>query len=279
MEILSDATVVIIERGDATVASSMRLLQVDDGSAVAARLRDRWVAAGHEVVEQVAAADAVVHFASGWDPVAGQQEIEEVAGLLGALNGSGKRLLYISDATVLGDTTDTFGNEDDPTSSVVPHPWQVTIERAVLRAVADGVRAVIVRPTLIHGAGGTLIERLMLEAKDRGRSVYVGDGHWRTSTINAADLFDLAVMAIEHAPEGARYLAASPEVLTWREIAEIIAERCGLAGGAMSISADEASSAGIDVGRMTMNSVIRDDSAQRRFGWKPHAGFFKDPVR
>lgn len=276
MEILSELIVVILDRGDATVASSMRLLLVDDGSGLAAMLRDRWAAAGHEFAEQVDAADAVVHVASSWDPVAGQREVAESAELLDALNGSGKRLLYVSDATVLGDTTDTFGNEDDPTSSTVPHPWQVTIERAVLRAVADGVRAAIVRPALIHGAGGTLIERLILEAKDHGRSVYVGDGHWRTSTVNAADLLDLAVMAIEHAPEGARYLAASSEVLTWREIAEIIAERCGVPGGATSISADEASRIGIDVGRMMMNSVIRDDSAQRRFGWKPHAGSFKE---
>jgi hypothetical protein len=61
-------------------------------------------------------------------------------------------------------------------------------------------------------------------------------------------------------------VAASDEVLSWRDVAEAV----GRAGGCQVtwISADQADRAGLDTATMSIANVVRDGSAQRRLGWR-----------
>jgi nucleoside-diphosphate-sugar epimerase len=216
------------------------------------------------------AADAVIVVAAGSDNAVADQVGSTLDDLIGTLCGSAKRLLYVSDATVIGDTGDSFGNEDNPRSSKAAHAWQVAAEERLARAMSTGIHAIIVRPTLVYGRhAGALIERLREHAERTGESVYVGDGSARTSTVHIDDLATLVRLALLHAPAGAIYMAASDQVLTWREVAAALTTSTAAPCRTCSLTAEEAEQLRLDTATMSMNCVIRDNSPHRRLGWTP----------
>jgi nucleoside-diphosphate-sugar epimerase len=184
------------------------------------------------------------------------------------LQGTAKRLLYVSEATVIGDTGESFGNEDSPASPDAPHPWRATAERRLLDAVASGVHSVIVRPALVHGWGaGKLVHRLLVHAESSGESWYVGDGEARMSTVHINDVISLIGAALVRAPEGTTYVAASDEVVTWREVAEAVAATTRGPCALRSVTAAQAAEVDLDAATMAMTTVVQDHSARRRLGW------------
>jgi nucleoside-diphosphate-sugar epimerase len=214
--------------------------------------------------------EAVALVTNGWDAESCAVVGNALDHLLSALRGSGKKLLYVSEATVIGDTGDSFGNEDSPRSSHAPHSWHCTAETAIMRAVTTGIHSVIIRPTLVHGKGaGRLVESLIEHARLTKEAVYVGDGAATTSTVHVDDLAALIQAALQRAPEGATYMAASDEVLTWRDIAELVAHASDSDVDVKSISARQADLLGLDGPTMGTSCVVRDDGPRRRLGWRP----------
>jgi nucleoside-diphosphate-sugar epimerase len=217
-------------------------------------------------------AEAVVVVSTGWDSASVKATAETVEMLINNLDGTGKRLLYLSDATVVGDTGNSFGNEDNSRSDTEPHPWHVTAEEHLARALSTGVHSIVVRPTLVHGRGtGALLQRLYDYADREGESLFVADGDARTSTIHIDDLAALVQSALLRAPAGSVYAAASTEVLSWREIAIAVGQSTTPPAAVRSVWAAEADRLGFDSAIMTTNCVIRDDSAHRRLGWAAQA--------
>jgi nucleoside-diphosphate-sugar epimerase len=259
---------------------SVTLLVHDDG--VMSRQLVAAVGSGEEVHAVSAAATddatlrtvarsagAVLYVSTGWDEVAADRELAQLDLLINALGGSGKRLLYVSEASVLGDTGAGFGNEDSPRSAAAPHPWRVAAEKQLERAMFMGVHTVVVRPALVHGRGaGKVIHSLVEHAQQHGESLYVGDGAARTSTVHIDDVTSLLRVALRRAPPGSTFGAASEEVVSWHEIAVAVA---GIVDGPCplrSISPGESSQLGLDTATMTTTTVIRDHAARRRMGWR-----------
>jgi nucleoside-diphosphate-sugar epimerase len=212
-------------------------------------------------------AHAVVYVSTGWDKASAKREASQVAVLIGALNGSAKRLLYVSDSTVIGDTGDSFGNEDNPRSSTAAHPWRAGLERQVGDAVSAGIHSIIVRLAVVHGRGsGALVQRLTEHAELTHESVYVGDGLAKVSTVHVDDVVALIHAALLRGAEGSVYVAASAEVVSWQDVAAAVAQLNG--AEVKQVSNVEASRADLDVATMSIASVIRDESAHRRLHWQ-----------
>jgi hypothetical protein len=192
-----------------------------------------------------AAVDAVTYVSTGWDEVAAERDSRWLDSLIATLEGTPKRLLYVSQ-----------------------HPWQANAERRLRDAAARGVRSVIVRPTLVHGQGtGQLLQRLLTYAEASGESVYVDDGASRTSTVHIDDVISLVRTALANSQDGSTYVAASDEVVTWHDVAVAVASTTRGPCRLRSVTGAEAAAAGLDAATMAMSTVVRDHSAVRRLGW------------
>lgn len=265
------------------VKEALRVLLVHDDSTMSEMLTTE-LAGAQLVVDAVAAesldeatlrsrcasSDAVLCVSTGWDEQTAERELRQLDVVIAALSGSAKRLVYVSESTVIGDTGDSFGNEDSPRSSRAPHQWRVAAERKVAGAVSVGIHSIIVRPALVHGRGaGALLQRLVRRAANSGEAVYIDDGAARMSTVHVDDVISLIRHALRSAPQGAIYVAASDEALSWRDLAGAVARVNRGQCEVESISQDDATRAGLDTVTMTMSNLVRDLSAYRRFGWQP----------
>ncbi|WP_137893224.1 NAD-dependent epimerase/dehydratase family protein [Ramlibacter sp. 2FC] len=272
------------------------------GGSVAARL----VAQGHSVrglVRDRTKADLLV--ACGIEPVIGSLDDERVLAreareadgvvntanadhlpsllaMLEALKGSGKPLVHTSGSSLIGD--DARGNRlseaifDEETPFVVEAGKQArhALNGTVLAAAAQGVRTVIICPTLIYGEGRGLnphsiqIPFLVEQARSHGVVRVVGQGLNRWSTVHIDDLADLYLLALEKAPAGSFYFAESGEA-SFTAIGEEISARLGL-GRLESVPAEEAAKLwGPARAYYTYgsNSRVRAKRARRELGWTP----------
>jgi nucleoside-diphosphate-sugar epimerase len=264
------------------VSTSQRVLVVHDGSPTSARIVSDLSGPLLTVIPlELSAvdaavlrtegdrADAAVFTSTDQRATAGSHELRGLDDLLDAFRGSGKRVVYLSDATVIGDTRLSFGNEDSARSSHAPHPWRVAAEERMERAVAYGVHGIIVRAALVHGRGcGDLLGDLAGHAESSGESVYIGDGLARVSTVHVDDVVTMIGLALEHASQHSTFVASSEEVLSWARIAEIIARDCVRECVVRSLSAAEAAGAHLDSATMSTSNVSRDTSASRRLNWR-----------
>jgi nucleoside-diphosphate-sugar epimerase len=231
---------------------------------------DVTAAATADVASRCRAATSVVYLATGWDPDTTEREPRQIEAVIGVLGGSAKKLVYVSDATVIGDTGDSFGNEDSEWSSGAPHLWRAAAERTVVAAASVGVQPVIVRLAFVHGRGsGAALTRMFQHARATGEAVYVGDGHARLSTVHVDDAVSLIRVAVERSRAHTVYVAASDQVMSWRDVADVVATAAGRRCHSVSISADQASRRGFDARTMSVANVMRDTSAYRRLGWRP----------
>ncbi len=86
-------------------------------------------------------------------------------------------------------------------------------EERVLAANAPGFTTVIVRPRLIWGPGDTsLLAKIVLAVKD-GRFMWIGGGHYLTSTCHVANVAEGAILAAERGrPGGIYFLTDGPPI-------------------------------------------------------------------
>ncbi|MCD9196983.1 NAD-dependent epimerase/dehydratase family protein [Aeromicrobium wangtongii] len=205
-----------------------------------------------------------------------QEENELYRRFIAAMDGSGKTLIMISGTSVLtirsGGAEDSrrFA-EDDPFS---PLPWligRVDTENDVRTSAARGVRAMVIRPPLIFGNGGsTQIPLLFESVRKTGFACYVGEGLNRYSYVHVEDLAELVVAAVARGTAGALYHASVGDIPSFRHLAELIAQRFGCQ--TRSLTLDEATqlwgkfSAHVGLGG---NSRTLAPRAMRDLGWEP----------
>jgi nucleoside-diphosphate-sugar epimerase len=117
--------------------------------------------------------DAVIHAGTP----SGHGPVDEAAteALLEPLKGSGRAFVYTSGVWVLGATGDVVADEASPTSPIALVRDRPVIERRVLRAAADGVRSVVLRPAIVHGRGGGIPALLVDQARAHGAGRYIGE--------------------------------------------------------------------------------------------------------
>ncbi len=273
------------------------------GGSVAAALR----AAGHEVaglVRTPARAEEVR--AQGIEPVLGtlgdsallERSAREadavintadadhgksVESMIAALSGSGKLFLHTSGSSIVGDQaagepTDRIYHDDTPVRPGPGRVARVAVNQAVLDAARNGVKAVVICPSLIYGTGygvhreSIQIPRLARLARKHGVARHVGRGENIWSNVHLDDLVDLYLLAVQKAPAGAFYYAENGEN-SMRQACEAISRALGFGGKTAPMSVEEAA-AELGEGPVAYsygsNSRVRATRARSELNWSPH---------
>jgi nucleoside-diphosphate-sugar epimerase len=205
-------------------------------------------------------------------------EARAVDALIAGLHGSGKPLVYTSGTGGLGDTGTIVFDEETP----IPAPQSPTVEAlqrrfATEKAVtgAAGLRGVALRPPNVYGRGGgqSVLWLIGAAAQKLGAAPYpvgAGDNLW--SLVHVDDLADLFVLAVEKAPAGELFHAATQNGLRTADIAAAIGHGVGLRGKTVALErADLADALGVPplADYWSTNSQISGAKARRVLGWDP----------
>jgi nucleoside-diphosphate-sugar epimerase len=217
-------------------------------------------------------ADAVIHTAFNHDFskfMANCESDRKVIETLGdALSGTDKLLVVSSGVALAQVKPGQVGTENDPPLSSKQFARAASEEAA--NAIADkGVRVAIVRLSQIHDTEKQgLVTFAIQVAREKGVSVYVGEGKNSWSAAPRLDTARLYRLALEKTGKRATYHAVAEEGVAMRDIAGVIGR--GLKVPVVSMTPEEATKhfgwlghfAGLD---------IRSSSAQTReqLGWNP----------
>ena len=176
-----------------------------------------------------AAADGVIHTAFDHDFSKWAENCEKdrraIEALGEGLDGTNKPLIITSGTALLA--PGRVATEDDVAASTLP---RVASEQAADALAKRGVRAMVLRlPPSVHGDGDHgFVPRLIGMAKEKGASVYVGDGQNRWPAVHRFDAAVLYRLVLEKGVAAARYHAVGEEGVSFREIARVIGEKCSL---------------------------------------------------
>ena len=146
-----------------------------------------------------------------------------------ALAGTGRPFVNTSGTAMLAfGGTGVPGTED---AEVDPSGPRVASELATIALADRDVRSAVVRlaptvhgPTDHHG----FVPRLVANAREHGRSLYIGDGSNRWPAVHNVDAARLYRLALESAPAGARLHGAAEEGIAFRDIAQVIGDQLGV---------------------------------------------------
>ena len=229
-------------------------------------------------------ADAVINAANSDDRGA-------VEAMLRALAGSQKLFIHTSGSSIVGDMAagergDKVYADDTPVRPLPGKAARVAIDQLVLGAAKDGVRAVVICPTMIYGRGrgahqeSIQVPRLIALAKQYGVARHVGRGENVWSNVHIDDLVSLYLLALEKAPAGAFYYAENGEN-AYAELAAAISRMLGFGARTQPMPIDEAVAELGEAGAhfsFGSNSRVRAMRARRELGWAPKGRALLDEI-
>lgn len=236
---------------------------------LAGTLNDHGVLAG-----AARAVDGVINAAHADNPFV-------VHAILPQLRGTGKFFIQTSGSSVIstydeGEPADRVFHEDTPFSPMPEKATRVAIDNQVLAAALDGVRSVVIRPSLIYGHGigvdstSVQIPKLIEQAKSSGGARHIGRGLNIWSHVHITDVVDLFLLAVENAPAGSLYYAENGEA-AMKTAVEAISRMLGLGGVTQEWAIEDAVSALGPGAHLTFgsNSRVRAMKARKVLGWEP----------
>jgi nucleoside-diphosphate-sugar epimerase len=208
-----------------------------------------------------------------------------------ALKSTGKTLIHTSGSSIVAD--EAMGEPNDTVHTKIPDnpvpgkAARVAIDHEVLASASQGVRSMVICPTMIYGLGqgpakqSQQVPMLLRHAKEAGVSHHVGRGLNRWSHVHVDDVANLYLIALHKAEPGGFFFAENGEA-TLLEIARDIARRLGIAGPepltfeqAVAVWGRSAALYGLG-----SNSRVRSDRAREDLGWAPkHSSIFHDLPR
>lgn len=230
---------------------------------------------GALLARQAREADAVIHAADA-------DHRASVEAMLAALAGSGKAFLHTSGSSIVGDqawgeASDKVYDDDTPFTPGPGRAARVAVGARVLTAAGEGVRAIVIAPSLIYGPGrgahkeSIQVPRLTALARKSGVARHVGRGENIWANVHIDDLVDLYLRALEKAPPGASYWAENGEC-SMRALCEVISRALGYGGRTQPMSKEESIAefgAGPAAYTYGSNSRVRATRARRELGWAP----------
>lgn len=227
-----------------------------------------------------AGADLVINAASS-------DHLGAVQAMLAALAGSDKLFIHTSGSSIVGSRAggelvhDVF-DESTPFVPSAGRAARVALNDEVLAAAADGVRVVILCPSLIYGEGRGVhresmqVPWLLQLAMKTGAVKHVGRGENRWSNVHIDDLVDLYSLVVEQSqtassgPHGLYFVENGENSML--EVCRAIAGTMGLGGETLAMSATQAAEVwgdGPANNTMGSNSRVRALRARRELGWQP----------
>jgi nucleoside-diphosphate-sugar epimerase len=223
------------------------------------------------VLAAFAQADAVI-----WAAQLMLEEEQRVASaMLGALAGSGKCFIFTSGTSLMsiptgGDWDERSFAEDEPFEPRRQIAPRLEIEKLVRDAGGRGVRAMVIRPPLIWGHGGSkIIADFYHSARVTGAVCHIGRGLNVYSNVHVDDLANLYGLALEKGAAGALYFGVAGEV-SYGVMAGTIARHLGVP--VRSVDVDQ----GCDIWDRFMARIVlcscsrqRAPRAREELGWLP----------
>jgi nucleoside-diphosphate-sugar epimerase len=215
------------------------------------------------------AADGVIHTAfihdfNNYAPAA-EADRRAIETLGGALAGS-DRPLIVTSGTLLVQRQKSLATEEDAPTSNFPRKS----EEAALALAARGVRASVLRlPPSVHGNGDHgFVPHLISTAREKGVSVFIGDGLNRWPAVHRSDAAHLYRLMLEKSSIGARYHGVADEGVPTRQIAEVIGR--GLNVPVVSKSGEEAADHFGWIARFfAIDGPASSALTQEQLGWRP----------
>jgi nucleoside-diphosphate-sugar epimerase len=225
-------------------------------------------------------ADGVIHTGNTNDANSAQVDLAAVRAMLAALEGTGKPFIYTSGVWVLGSTGDQVATEQTPVNPTPLVAQRPAIEQEVLASQSRGVRAIVIRPALVYGRGGSIPAMLTKSARETGATRYVGDGQNRWPFVDVEDLAQLYVRALEKATPGSLYNASHGASFRVAEVAEAASIGAGAKGKTESWPLEEARKAmGPFADALVLDQQVSGEKAKKELGWAPRAGSILDDLK
>lgn len=198
-----------------------------------------------------------------------------VAAMVDSLKGTDKTFILTSGAGGYGDTGTTVVDESMP----IVAPTHAPNEQKVMGATSEGVRSIVIRPTIAYGYGASNpIMAWFNLSRQMGGGVYIGEGDALISSVYIDDLAELYRLALEKSDPGEAYNAADGSILEAKVVAEAISHAAGLGGKTVSIPHDEVEKAGF-IGRIIgTKMVVSIEKAKRVLSWNPSGPSLMDEL-
>lgn len=220
-------------------------------------------------------ADGVVHagFIHDFSKFAQSCEIDRraIEALGDVLAGSGRPLVVTAGIPGVPGRPCT---EDDPPQQATPRMSEQTASAQAGR----GVRSTTIRLPQVHDRDKAgLVSYLIMIARQKGVSAYVGAGMNRWSAVHRQATASLYRLALENGVAGGRYHAVEEEGVTLKAIAEAVGR--GLGVPVKSLSTEEAVAHFGPMGHFAgMDNPASSALTRERLGWKPgvHPGLIDD---
>lgn len=204
--------------------------------------------------------------------------------MIKALAHTGKVFLHTDGSSIVGtrsrgELVEKVFDEDTPFTPTPQRASRVEIDKMVLGAARDGVRSIVIAPSLIYGRGHGLnsqsiqVPWLIKVAKKFGVAKHIGAGENRWANVHIDDVVGLYLLAIEKAPAGAFYYAENGEN-SMREVCAAISRMLGQGGRTQSMTIEEAVTEwgdGPANDTMGSNSRVRARRAREELKWHPKA--------
>jgi nucleoside-diphosphate-sugar epimerase len=225
-------------------------------------------------------AEGVIHTANTNDANSAQADAAAVRAILKSLEGSGKPFVYTSGVWVLGSTGSKVADERTPLNPTPLVAHRPAVEQEVLGYKDRGVRAIVIRPALVYGRGGSIPKMVAQSARETGAARYVGDGENRWPFVDVDDLAQLYVLALEKAPPGSLYHAAHGPSYRVREVAEAASIGAGAKGKIQATPLDEArKTMHAFADALVLDQQVSGEKAKKELGWSPRAGSVLDDLK
>lgn len=222
------------------------------------------------------AADAVINAANA-------EHRGVVEAILTGLAGTDKPLLQTSGSSIVadraaGEPTDKIYDEETPVRPLPGRAARVALNDTVLAAARNGVRAVVLCPSLIYGPGRGVnassiqIPWMIALANKHRVPRHIGRGENIWSHVHIDDLVDLYLLALAQAPAGAFYYVENGEN-SMRAACQAIGRMLGLGERTEPMTLEEAAvewGEGAASYTMGSNSRVRAVRGRQELGWAPH---------
>jgi nucleoside-diphosphate-sugar epimerase len=201
-------------------------------------------------------------------------ESTAVRALLACIAGQDKSFIFTSGTAVLGipseqgTPSEASFAEDDPFAPLDLLRERVMTEHAVRAAANNGVRAMVIRPPMVWGNGGSRqIPWLFETVRKTGAACFIGHGLNAYSHVHVDDLAEVYLRALRNGRAGALYHAVAGEV-NFRTIASAIADVCGCSFRSVNLE-EMCDLLGRSVAQIgfAINSRSRCPRTHRELGW------------
>ncbi|MFS0553889.1 NAD-dependent epimerase/dehydratase family protein [Brevibacillus sp. 179-C9.3 HS] len=221
------------------------------------------------LAESVKNFDGVIHMAISHTPDMEKLDVGAVQAMLEGLEGTGNPFIYTSGTLIYNDTYENIVDEDSPLHPLPFLQWKANQEQEVLGAAQRNIRSVVIRPTLVYGRGGGLVQATIRRTKLTQSANYIHDGQQAWSTIDVDDLARLYVLAYSQAQPGSLFNAASEEMISTKDLMTSVAKIAGVQKVESWSYEDAAKALGPAAWGASINQRVSGLRARQQLQWSP----------